>query len=188
MKKKIRFRKSSTGEGGSSKGASSRTRSESVRSNNSWGSETPEDHRELDTTELTENHDKSQVINHSRNDITLSLNNMMLSTRPDSDPHIINPKTGSPWVKIVNSYDKQQQILQSRLKVISAAKEAHVQPTPDSFTKLVPVSRQQQSRSLMETSSPVSIITMTETDFPELQRSSPPTHHDHSRAPVQKHR
>lgn len=188
MKKKIRTRKSSTGESGSNKGASSRTRNESVGSNNSWGNEMPEDHRVLNMSELIEKHDESQVINQSENDVTLSFNNLILSTSPDTNPPPIPAKTESPWVKIINSYDKQQRVVQARLKVISTAKEIPVQPTPDSFTKLVPMSRQQQNRSLVETSSPISIITMTETDFPELQRSSPPSHHDHNKSPGQKQR
>lgn len=186
MKKKIRYRKSSTGDGGSNKRASSRTHKEMVGSNNPWGGETPIDHQDLDMRELVEKHDESQLINQSENDFTLSLNNMMLSTSPDTNPPPIPQKTKSPWVKIINHYDKQQQIVKARLKVVSAARETPVQPTPDSFTKLV--SRQHQSTSLVETSSPISIVTMTETDFPELQRSSPPTHHDHNKSPGQKHR
>jgi hypothetical protein len=148
----------------------------------------PEDHQVLDVSELIEKHDENRVINQSENDVTLSLNNLILSTSPDTDLPPIPAKTDSPWVKIINSYDRQQQVVQARLKVISTAKGTPVQPTPDSFTKLVPMSRQQQSRSLADASAPISIIKMTKTDFPELQRSSPPTHHDHSKASGQKHR
>jgi hypothetical protein len=188
VKKKIRSRKTSTGEGGSNKVASSRTRNESVGSNNSWGDEMPADHRELDMNELTEKHSKNPAINQLENDITLSLSNLMLSTSPDTNPPPTPPKDESPWVKIRYNYDKQQRIVQARLKVISAARETPVRPTPDSFTKLVPMSRQQQSRSVMEVSSPISVVTMTATDFPELQRSSPPNHHDHTKAPGPKYR
>jgi hypothetical protein len=175
------------GEGGGNKVASCRTRNESVGSNNSWGDETSEDHQYLDMTGLTEKHDQSHAINQTEKDITLSLSNLMLSTIPDPNPSPIPPKPESPWVKIVNSYDRQQQIVQARLKVITTAKQTPVHPIPDSFTKLVPRSHQQQSRSLAEASSAVS-VTMTATDFPELQRSSPPSHYDHNKTPGHRHR
>jgi hypothetical protein len=187
VKKKIRFRKSSTGEGGSNKLVSSRTRNESVGSNNSWGDEIPEDHRDLDMNELIEKHDTDEAMNHPENDITLSLSNLLLSTSPGTNVQPTPQKIESPWVKIVNSYDKQQRIIQARLKVVTAAKETPVQPTPMSFTKLVPMSRQNQGRSLVETS-PVSGVTMTATDFPELQGTSPPIHYEHNKAPGYKHR
>jgi hypothetical protein len=187
VKKKIRFRKASMGEGGSNKVASSRTRNESVGSNNSWGDEIPEDQRDLDMNELTEKDDTGEAIHHSENDITLSLSNLMLSTCPGTNAPPTPLKTESPWVKIVNNYDKQQRIIQARLKVITAAKESSVQPTPVSFTKLVPMSRQNENRSLVEMS-PISGVTMTATDFPELQRTSPPIHYEHNKASGFKHR
>jgi hypothetical protein len=176
-KKKIRPRKTSTGEGGSNKVASPRTRNESVGCSHSWADEMPEDHQELDMNELTDRHDKNLNINQPEDNITLSLSNLMLSKSPDTDAPPTPPKTESPWVEIRHSYDKQQRIVQARLKVISAAKEIPVQPTPDSFTKLVPLSCQQQSRSVAD------VVTMTATDFPELQRSPPPNHHDHNKTP-----
>lgn len=188
VKKKIRSRKTSTGEGGSNKVASSRTCNESMGSNNSWGDEMPEDHQELDMNELTEKQGKNQAINQSEDNITLSLSNLMLSKSPDTNPSSTPPKTESPWVKIRHNYDRQQRIVQARLKVISAAKEMPVQPIPDSFTKLVPMSQQQQSGSVVEVSSPINVVNMTATDFPELQRSSPPNHHDHNKMPGPKHR
>jgi hypothetical protein len=148
----------------------------------------PEDHQELDMHELNERYDKNLTINQSEDNITLSLSNLMLSKSPDTDTSPTPPKTESPWVEIKHSYDKQQRIVQARLKVISAAKEMPVLPTPDSFTKLVPLSCQQQSRSAVDVSSAVSLVTMTATDFPELQRSSPPSHHDHNKTPGSKHR
>jgi hypothetical protein len=183
VKKKTRSRKTSTGEGGSNRVASSRTRNESVGSNNSWGDEMPEDHQELDMNELTERQGKNQ----SEDDITLSLSNLMLSKSPDTYAPPTPPKAEPPWVKIRHSHEKQQRIVQARLKVVSAAKETPVQPTPDSFTKLVPMSCQQQSRSVVDVS-PVSSVTVTATDFPELQRSSPLNHHDHNKTPGSKYR
>jgi len=187
VKKKIRFRKSSMGEGGGNKVASSRVRNESLGSNNSWGDEIPEYQRDVDMNELTEKDDTSEALHHSENDITLSLSNLMLSTSPGTNAPPTPLKTESPWVKIVNNYDKQQRIIQARLKVVTAAKELSVQPTSASFTKLVPMSQQNQNRSLVETS-PISGVTMTATDFPELQRSSPPIHYEHSKASGYKHR
>jgi hypothetical protein len=144
-----------------------------------------EDHQELDMSELAERHGKNQTINQSEDDITLSLSNLVLSVSPDTNtPPTL--KTESPWVKIRHNYDKQQRIVQARLRVISAAKEMPVQLTPDSFTKLVPMSRQQQSRSVVDVSSPINVVTAM--DFPELQRSSPPNHHDHNKAPGPKYR
>jgi len=186
VKKKIRFRKSSMGEGGGNKVASSRVRNESLGSNNSWGDEIPEYQRDVDMNELTEKDDTNEAIHHLENDITLSLSNLMLSTSPGTNAPPTPLKTESPWVKIVNNYDKQQRIIQARLKVVTAAKELSVQPTSASFTKLVPMSQQNQNRSLVETS-PISGVTMTATDFPELQRSSPPIHYEHSKASGYKH-
>jgi hypothetical protein len=137
--------------------------------------------------ELIEKHDTNEAINQSENDITLSLSSLMLSTSPGINASPTPPKTESPWVRIVNNYDKQQRIVQARLKVVTAAKESPVQPTPISFTKLVPTSRQHQATSLVETS-PVSVVTMTPTDFPELQRTSPPIHYEHNKASGYKHR
>lgn len=187
VKKKFRSRKTSTGEGGSNKVANSRTCNESLGSSNSWGDEMHEDHQELDMKELTEKQSKNQAINQSEEDITLSLSNLTLSKSPDTNQPL-TPKTESPWVKIRHSYDRQQRIVQARLKVVSAAKEIPVQPIPDSFTKLVPTSQQQQSGSVVEVSSPINVVNMTATDFPELQRSSPPNHHDHNKIPGPKHR
>ncbi|PSN38863.1 hypothetical protein C0J52_25683, partial [Blattella germanica] len=125
-KKKSRTRKSSTGESGVT-----RARNESVGSNNSWGDEIPEDHRDIDIDELTE-----KPIDQSEDDITL-----MLSESPPTPA-----KGESPWVKIVNSYDKQQRIVQARLRTVTAARDIPIKPTPESFTKLVPLSRQQEGR------------------------------------------
>lgn len=187
MKKKIRFRKSGVGEGGGNKVASSRSRNESLGSNNSWGDEIPEDQRDLDMNDLTEKNNTNEAVHHSENDITLSLSNLMLSTSPGTNAPPTPIKTESPWVTIVNSYDKHQRIIQARLKVITAAKESSIEPTPASFTKLVPMSQQNQNRSLVETSA-VSGVTMTATDFPELPRNSPPIHYEHSKASGYKHR
>ena len=187
VKKKIKFRKSSVGEGGSNKVGSSRIRNESVGSSNSWGDEIPEYQRDLDMNELTEKDDTNEDIHHLENNITLALSNLMLSTSHGTNAPPTPLKTESPWVKIVNNYDKHQRIIQARLKVITAAKELSVQPTSTSFTKLVPMSQQNQNRSVVETS-PISGITMTATDFPELQRTSPPIHYEHNKASGYKHR
>jgi hypothetical protein len=175
------------GEGGGNKVASSRIRNESLGSNNSWSDEIPEYQRDVDMSELTEKDDTSEAIHHLENDITLSLSNLMLSASPGTNAPPTPLKTQSPWVKIVNNYDKQQRIVQARLKVVTAAKELSVQPTSDSFTKLVPMSQQNQNRSLVERS-PISGITMTATDFPELQRTSPPIYYEHSKASGYKYR
>jgi hypothetical protein len=158
-----------------------------VSSSNSWGDEIPEYQRDLGMNELTEKDNTNEAIHHSENDITLSLSNLMHSINPGTNVPPTPLQTESPWVKIVNSYDKHQRIIQARLKVVTAAKELSVQPTSTSFTKLVPMSQQNQNRSLVETS-PISGVTMTATDFPELQRASPPIHYEHSKASGYKHR
>ena len=173
-KKKPRTRKSSTGEnGGNSKSSlsSSRARNESVGSNLSWGDDIAEDHQELDMVDLIE-----KPTTRSEEDITL-----MLSESPNSPS-----RKELPWVKIVSSNDKQQRIVQARVKAVSAAREIPIMPTPESFTKLVPLSRQQQGRSLDD--SPPNSVPLTSLEFPELQGSSPPYHHDHARTPGPKHR
>ncbi|KAJ9579143.1 hypothetical protein L9F63_024751 [Diploptera punctata] len=170
-KKKPRARKSSTGENGANSKtlqSTSRARNESVGSNISWGDDIVEDHQDLDMDELIE-----KPANQSEEDITL-----MLSENPTS------PKEELSWVKIVNNNDKQQRIVQARLKAVSLAREIPIKPTPESFTKLVPLSRQQQGRSVDDT--PPNSLPLT-SDFPELQGTSPPFHNDHSKMPAHKH-
>ncbi|XP_069705770.1 inhibitor of Bruton tyrosine kinase [Periplaneta americana] len=182
VKKKSRIRKSSNGEGGGNRTTGSRARNESVGSNNSWGDETNEDHHDLDLDDLIEKNNRTEPTNESQN-ITLSLSNLLLSTSPEQTLPSTPPKSDSPWVTILNNYDKHQRIVQARLKVATAARDTPIQPTPESFTRLVPLSRQQQGRSQVEASSPINVAA----EFPELQRSSPPTHHDHSKASSYKH-
>lgn len=182
VKKKSRIRKSSSGEGGSNRISGSRARNESVGSNNSWGDETNEDHHDLDLDELIEKRNTKEPTNQSQNDITLSLSSLLLSKSPDQTLTPTPPKSDSPWVTILNNYDKHQRIVQARLKVATAARNSAIQPTPESFTRLVPQSRQQHGRNLVDTSSPINVAA----EFPELQRSSPPTH-DHSKASSNKH-
>ncbi|XP_077287148.1 inhibitor of Bruton tyrosine kinase [Arctopsyche grandis] len=82
-----------------------------------------------------------------RNESSSSINSLDLSTERNEDVQLClteisnaaNDSTGNGWTKVVNPNQKQQKIIQARLKAVTSAKEdvSLLESHGESFTKLV---------------------------------------------------